>query len=297
LARAKEWIGRRDPRHAVWVNLLPTYANNRQLGVEGEIIRAYWEHVRLFCEIFRPALITYDHYQFQNRGDTPNYLLNLGIIRQNAAAHGVPFWNGVQACTWVPGEAASPASPRIPGPDELRYLVYTTAAYGAQGIYYYVYCRGGHRGSIVSLEGEPDAKFEELKTLNRAFIAIARELRPLRFCGAYLQGVHAPGTTPWCGQALVTITPETPASELEPGKELTDTVLVSRFERAGAPTHLLVVNMEYRKERTIQVTVPGRAERFDPLKGTWSPAGERVELALPRGGGVLLRLDDGGERK
>ena len=33
LARVKEWIRRRDPNHATWINLLPTYANNKQLGV------------------------------------------------------------------------------------------------------------------------------------------------------------------------------------------------------------------------------------------------------------------------
>ena len=47
----------------------------------------------------------------------------------------------------------------------MRYLVYTTAAYGAHGIYYYVYCRKGHVGSIVALDGTPDAKYEALKTL------------------------------------------------------------------------------------------------------------------------------------
>ena len=68
--------------------------------MNGEIIRAYWEHVRLFGEIYRPDFLTYDHYQFQNGGDSSHYFLNLGIIRQNASALGVPFFNGVQACTW-----------------------------------------------------------------------------------------------------------------------------------------------------------------------------------------------------
>ena len=290
LAHTKEWLARRDPNHAVWVNLLPTYANNEQLGVEGEIIRAYWEHVRLFGEVFQPAFITYDHYQLQNGGDSPNYLLNLGIIRQSASAQGVPFWNGVQACTWVPGSAASPSAPRIPGPDEMRYLVYTTAAYGARGIYYYVYCHPGHEGSIASLDGKPDVKFGTIKTLNRAFVAIAKELTPFRFKGAYLQGAHAPGATPWCEQALLTITPETPARGLKPGEELTDTVLVSRFEKSGAAPRLMVVNMDYRKTRTIQVEAPAAAERFDALKGTWTPVGKRFELTLEGGTGALLRL-------
>ncbi len=291
LARIKKWGLTRDSKHPMWVNLLPTYANNRQLGVEGDVIRAYWEHVRLFGEVFRPDFITYDHYQFFNNGDAPNYLLNLGIIRQSAAAQGIPFWNGVQACTWVPSGLASPSAPRIPGPDEMRYLVYTTAAYGAQGIYYYVYYWRGHDGSIASTNGVPDEKYFALKTLNREFINIARELKPLRFQGAYLQGLHAPGTTPWCDQALVDISPATPSAELEPMQELEDTTLVTRFDAPGLPTHLMVVNLDYRKDRTLQLKAPAPFEHFDALEGKWSAVGDsQLSLTLVRGGGVLLRL-------
>ena len=291
LARVKEFVHGLDPNHAAWFNLLPTYANNRQLGVEGEIIRAYWEHVRLFGETYRPELITYDHYQFCNNGDKGNYFLNLGIIRQSASARRVPFWNGLQACTWVPSGRASPASPRIPGVDELRYLVHTTAAYGAHGLYYYVYCRKGHEGTIATLDGRTGEKYEALKTINRDFVAIASVLAPLNFKGAYFQGCHAPGTTPYCAQALLKLAPETPPTELEPLQEMTDTTLVTRFDAPGRPTHLMVVNCDYRKDRTLRVDAPSVVERFDPAARTWSSAGRTFILELVRGGGVLLRLD------
>ena len=302
LAHMKEWVKRRDPNHASWLNLLPCYANHKQLGVGGsgkdekmlgfahDIIASYWEHVRLFGEMFRPEFLSYDHYQFKSNGDAPNYFLNLGIVRQSASAQKIPFWNGLQACTWVPGEAASPRSPRIPEPDEMRYLVYSSAAYGAQGIYYYVYCAYGHRGAIVSVDGKPDAKYEALKTINREFVAIARILSPLNFTGAYFQGLHAPGTTPYCEQALLKIAPETPYAELKPLQELTDTTLVTRFDTPGKPTHLMVVNCDYRKDRTLHIKAPSTAERFDALAGTWSRVGTEFDLSLVRGGGTLLRL-------
>ncbi|MBR3221172.1 MAG: hypothetical protein IKF72_02990 [Kiritimatiellae bacterium] len=214
----------------------------------------------------------------------------MGIIRQCAAAMGIPFWNGVQACSWTPGKLASPSSPRIPGPDEMRYLVYTTAAYGAHGIYYYVYCRKGHVGSIVALDGTPDAKYEALKTLNREFVAIAKILYGLRFKGAYFQGLHPTGTTPYCEQALLEIAPETPYAEVQPLQELTDTTLVTRFDAPGKPTHLMVVNCDYRKDRTLHIKAPTAAERFDALAGTWSPVGAEFDLLIVRGGGALLRL-------
>lgn len=302
LARVKEHINELDPNHAVWHNLLPTYANNKQLGVGGrqgedkrmgfqyDIIAAYWEHVRLFGEIYRPEFITYDHYQLKSNGDASNYFLNLGIIRQSASARKVPFWNGLQACTWVPGHLASPKSPRIPGVDEMRYLVYSTAAYGAHGFYYYVYCRKGHSGTIASLDGKVGEKYEGLKPINRDFIAIAKVLSPLDFTGAYFQGRHAPGTTPYGDQALLKFSPETPYAELKPLEELADTTLVTRFDTPGKPTHLMVVNCDYRKDRTLHVKAPSVAEKFDPASGKWSSVGKEFDLSLIRGGGTLLRL-------
>ncbi|MBR2839174.1 MAG: hypothetical protein IKE55_10350 [Kiritimatiellae bacterium] len=291
VAREVEWLRRVDPKHPAWINLLPTYANNEQLGVDGDIIRAYWEHVRLFGEIVRPDLVTYDHYQFKRTGDGRNYFLNLGIIRQIASARRVPFWNGVQSCSWVPGKLASPRSPRIPGPDEMRFLVYTTAAYGAQGIYYYVYSRRGHDGAIVEMDGTPSDKYEVLKTLNREFVSIARILSRLKFSGAYFQGRHPPGTTPYCEQALLEIAPETPFAELEDLQDLADTSLVTRFDAPDRPPCLMVVNCDYRKDRTIHVKAPMPALRFDALARTWSPVGQEFDLALTRGSGVLLRLE------
>ena len=90
--------------------------------------------------------------------------------------------------------------------------------------------------------------------------------------------------------ALLKITPETPYAELKPLQELTDTTLVTRFDTPGKPTHLMVVNCDYRKDRTLHIKAPSAAERFNPATGTWSPVGEEFDLALVRGGGVLLRL-------
>ena len=306
LAHAKEWLMRQDPAHAVWVNLLPLYANHRQLGVGGkdgeekrmgfrfDTLASYWEHVRLFGEIFRPDFLTYDHYQFNVGGDTPNYLLNLAIIRQSAAAMGIPFFNGVQACTWTPGSLASPSSPRIPGPAEMRYLVYTTLAYGAQGIYYYVYSRPGHEGAIMGLDGTPGPNYEPLKRLNAEFKAIAAQLRPFRFAGAYVSGVHSPGTTPWCEQAVLRIHPETPPSELQPGRICEDTTLVTRFVKDGVLDRFMVVNLDYRKDRSLTIEAPAALERFNPETGAWSVL-QHGRLDLPGGGGGLLRLAEIGK--
>ena len=302
LARVKEFINALDPDHACWHNLLPTYANHKQLGVGGkdgepermgfggDKIAAYWEHVRLFCDIYQPEFITYDHYQLKTDGDSRNYFLNLGIVRQNAAARRVPFWNGLQACTWVPGNLASPRSPRIPNVDDMRYLAHTTAAYGASGLYWYVYGCKGHRGMIAETNGTVGVKYEGVKKINREFIALSRVLRGLSFRGAYLQGAHAPGTTPYGDQALLKLSPESPHSEVKELERHVDTTLVTRFAAADGRTFLMVVNCDYVKDRTLHFQAPFAAERFDPVSGTWSPVGKEFDLAFVRGGGILLRL-------
>ncbi|MDI9432072.1 MAG: hypothetical protein QM570_10165 [Planctomycetota bacterium] len=144
LGKLVAYLRQRDPLHLAYINLFPTYANNQQLGTKGDTVTAYAEHLRLYVEQVKPSLISYDHYQFRLKGDSDQYFLNLAMIRRAALQAGMPFLNIVQACTWAPDAM------RIPNADELRYLVYTTAAYGAQGISYYVYAHPNHHGSLVS---------------------------------------------------------------------------------------------------------------------------------------------------
>ena len=287
-----------DPKHPTWVNLLPTYANNSQLGLEGEIISAYREHVRLFLETYDPAFVSYDHYQLNNGWDTSNYFLNLSIVQQACAARGIPFMNGVQACTWCPPQNfASPSAPRIPGPDEMRYLVYTTLAYGAQGIYYYVYSHPGHRGSIVSQDGVPDAKYHELSKLNPIFVATAKQLRGYRLMGAYFKGYCPRGGTPYGPNAILDFADGTKSEPLPEKKELADSILVSRFDALNRPTRLMVVNLDYRKERSLEITAPSAVTRFDPNTGKWMPLGEKFTLDLAKGEGTLLQVDNSPSRQ
>lgn len=301
LGREKEFIHSIDPCHAVWVNLLPTYANHKQLGVGGsdglmglgtERISAYWEHVRLFCELFQPELITYDHYHFKVKGDGPHYFLNLGIIRQNASARKVPFWNGLQSCTWVVGERASPSSPRIPDADEMRFLVHTTAAYGAHGLYWYVYSGNkDHLGAIVESDGTTGEKYEAIKKINREFLSFSSVLSRLDFKGAFCHGMHPAGTTPYSEQAILVLSPEAPYAEVGDAQRISDTTLVTRFASPDGQTYLMTVNCDYRKARTVHVTAPASAELFDTTSRTWTRVGKEFDLPLMRGGGALLRLD------
>jgi hypothetical protein len=283
LGKLVAYVRQRDPAHLAYINLFPTYANNEQLGTKGDPITAYREHLRQYLQIVRPSLVSYDHYQFAKDGDTAGYFLNLAMIRRASQEAGVPFLNIVQACTWTP-------SMRVPGPDEMRYLVYTTAAYGAQGISYYVYCTAGHTGGIALPDGSPTPIYHTLKSLNREFVAIAKELQPLRSLAVYHAGMMPPGAEPLPQDAPFRLDPPVPPLAYKPPERVRG-VLLGYFGKASKPSHVVVVNLDYKAEAVLTLAGPGNLELFDAAAGAWSPANSpRAELRLLPGGGRLLRV-------
>ena len=277
LGKLVAYLCQRDPLHLAYINLFPTYANNQQLGTKGDTVTAYAEHLRLYVEQVKPSLISYDHYQFRLNGDSDQYFLNLAMIRRTAQEAGVPFLNIVQACTWAPDAM------RIPNADELRYLVYTTAAYGAQGISYYVYAHPNHHGSLVGLDGTPGPLYYAVKSYNREFVAIAKELQPLRSIGAYHTLMRERGCEPLPSDAVFRI--DSASSPVSPRG-----FLLGFFGAGQRPTHVVVVNLDYTTEARATFVGPGVLEQFDAATVQWTPANKAaVELTLPSGGGVLVR--------
>jgi hypothetical protein len=289
LGRLVAYLRERDPAHMAYINLFPTYASNQQLGNQGDTVTAYQAHLRQYVDIVKPALISYDHYQFTTNGDSAEYFLNLALIRQAAQDARLPFLNIVQACTWAP-------SMRVPNADEMRYLVYTTLAYGAQGISYYVYCCPGHTGAIAHADGTPTPLYEPLKTLNRQFAAIALQLQPLRSLGVYHAGMLPPGAQPLPKDAPFTLYPPVRARDYKAPEPVKGALLgcfgpTDKTGRTSAPTHVLVVNLEYQVETVLGIRGPARLEVFDETTGQWWRAKDnRCELHLSPGGGKLVRL-------
>jgi hypothetical protein len=292
LGRLVAYLRERDPAHLAYINLFPTYASNQQLGTKGDTVTAYREHLRQYLDVVKPGLVSYDHYQFSKAGDNDQYFLNLAMVRQTAQQAGVPFLHIVQACTWTP-------SMRVPTADEMRYLVYTTLAYGAQGISYYVYCCPGHTGGIALSDGTPTPIYHALKALNREFAAIATEVQPLRSLGVYHAGMTPPGAVPLAGDAPFRFNPPiAPMSHkpLEPVRGMLLGLFGPATTGVGTanepkPTHAVVVNLDYRAGTVARLVGPGNLETFDASRGAWLPATESpVELHLPPGGGRLLRV-------
>jgi hypothetical protein len=200
------------------------------------------------------------------------------MIRRAAQEAGVPFLNIVQACTWAPDTM------RIPKADELRYLVYSTLAYGAQGISYYVYAHPNHHGSLVSLDGTPGPLYHAVKSYNREFVAIASELQPLRSLGVYHTLMHEPGCEP--------LPPDAPFRlDSAPLPASPRGFLLGLFGATEKPTHVAVANLDYTAEVKAALAGRGDLDLFDATTAQWtSTKRTSLELTLPPGGGELVRI-------
>ncbi|HBO43668.1 MAG TPA: hypothetical protein DD670_07005 [Planctomycetaceae bacterium] len=226
--------------------------------------------------------MSYDHYQFVSEGDLDGYFLNLAMIRSAAQDAGLPFLNIVQACSWTPAR-------RVPQADEMRYLVYTTLAYGARGISYYVYCHPGHTGGIAQPDGTPTPIYHALKTLNREFVAIAEELEHFKSLAVYHAGMTPSGTRALPAEAPFRLDPPVPSLPYDPPERVRG-FLLGYFGTANTPSHVVVVNLDHGAQTVLTMVGPDRLEAFDATTGDWSPIGSpRAELRLPPGGGKLVR--------
>jgi hypothetical protein len=285
MQRLTDYLRAKDPKHPAYINLFPTYASNEQLGTEGDTVAAYKKYVGQFGADVHPALLRYDHSQFAIDRDGPDYFLNLGLMRRAASEAQVPFLNIVQACTWTPAM-------RAPDESQLRYLVYTSLAYGAQGISYYVYSHPGHTPGIATEDGKPTPVYDWLKPLNRDFVSIASQLQPLQSVGVFHAGMLPPGAEALPDTESFRFDPVIAAAKFEPGKRVKG-ALIGTFGpgKEGQATHALVVNLDYQQEQVVSVKAASRLDRYDPASGKWTSApGDALQLRLPGGGGVLVRL-------
>ncbi len=283
LGKLVAFLRERDPAHLAYINLFPTYATNEQLGTKGAAVDAYKEYLRQFIETVKPSLISYDHYQFAQGGDNPDYFLNLMLVRRAALDAKLPLLNIVQASTWTP-------SMRVPGQDELRYLVYTTLAYGGQGISYYVYTAAGHEGGIATADGKPTPAYHALSSLNREFVAVAKELQPLKPRGVLHAGMLPPGAKPLPADAPFRFDPPLRTEEFKPPQPVRGWLL-GYYGTDDRSTHVVAVNLDYKSEATATLVAPGRLESFDAASGNWTAVGSaKLDLRLPPGGGKLVRL-------
>ena len=208
IAEIRDYLRVRDPEHLAYVNISGLWHITSQQQVDD-----YQTYLNDYLSTVQPDLLSYDNYQMMNatfqppygNNDLNGYLWNLGIISDAAQQAGIPFMNIVQA-------VRDNAGWRNPDSNELRYLVYSTLAYGAQGISYYNWYRNYtppgpgeqyYNGDTTAggLEAEswnpivPTDTYTALTPLNAQFVEVATELQRVERIGTYLKG-YAAGSGP-----------------------------------------------------------------------------------------------------
>lgn len=305
LARIVEYLREKDPEHPAWINLLPLGCPPEQYVMsatdwpnlagavkeenerESGRVEAYEAYLNAFIDIVKPEILSYDKYHFEADGkDGEFYFLNLEMIRRAALKANIPFMNIVQASSWSPHM-------RVPTPDELRWLTYTTLAYGAHGICHYVYYYTGspsgdiaeHEGGMADKDGNPTELYYAAKKLNPEFVKIRRQLAGMKSLGAF----HA-GTVPTGVYGLPEDAPFTPDPPI-PTKEYVleqpvEGVLIGLFGERYEAQRAVIVNLDYKNPVTLGIKCQGVLEAYDAERDSWSPA---QHLDLLPGGGVLVR--------
>ncbi len=280
-----------DPNRMTYINLFPNYASNGQLGTNG-----YQQYLSQYMSTVHPSLLSYDHYQFYTNRDAPDYFKNLAIISHTAKQGGIPFLNIVQACSWDPAI-------RVPTTNELRYLTYTTLAYGGQGVSHFVYSAPGFTlgGGMIHADGTPTPLYSAAKSINPQFESIARQVQSLHWIGAYHLGDLPWGFGTSDGSSPMRLPANSPFS-ISPSVANSDYVtnapvrgmLMGFFGAADQllnATCALVVNLNYEEGIRKLVTGPGNLSVFNPATGLWSATGQTSALVtLEPGGGALVAL-------
>ena len=305
LGRLVAYLRQRDPGHLAYINLYPTYANEQQLevsadsaerakvgyptnfagvGTDDKTVLRYREHLKRYVETVKPDLISYDHYHFLKRkadgrpSDGKQYFLNLALIRQAALEVKVPFLNIIQAGT---GEAWW----RQPNAAEMRWLVFTTMAYGGRGISYFTYW--GFRGGLYA-NGQPSPLVQPIALLNKEIAKFGPALLELESTAVYHTAPLPYGTESIPSGAPVQIAGD--------GK-----FVLGLFGKSGRPSAFMIVNRDYERasEVGLKVELPGsRLEELDRETGKWSGgrmlgSDRTVIVGLAAGDGRLFRMKGG----
>lgn len=298
LARLVAHLRELDPAHLAYINLFPTYASAEQLGVstaaaeqarrtfpaifadigaDDEIALRYREYLRQFTTTIQPDLLSYDHYHFLKEKDGEQYFLNLSLIRQTALEVRRPFLNIIQADTiektW-----------RLPNANEMRWLAFTTMAYGGRGISYFTYW-GPRDYNGLYVDGKPRPLLGAVAALNHEILRFGPALMELNSVGVYHSAPLPLGTEGIPAQCPVQITGQ-------------GEFVLGLFGQDSQPAAFMIVNRNYKqpiKARAV-VAIPGRKlEELDRTTGRWvrrqSLRGKRiVKLKLAPGDGRLFRV-------
>lgn len=269
LAVMADLVREAAPGKWAYINLFPNYADAGQLGAT-----SYEEYLERFVTTCHPSQLSYDHYALMDDGSLGGgYWNNLEQMRAVSKRHGLPFWNIVLAVGHF--------SFREPTAADLRFEVFSSLAYGARGIAYFVYFApevGNYRGAAIDQFGHTTPTWSNLQNVNLQIQKLAPTLLELTsddtyHFGAIPAGCHGPGTN-----SLVA--------------SISGEMAVGDFTHTDGTRYVMVVNKNLAKSIPCDPHFrhPPKSLKFiSPYTGQ-AGAFEGEQIWLAPGHGVLLKL-------
>jgi hypothetical protein len=286
LATTRDRLEELDPGHWSYVNLFPSYAPvNEKENYLGS--RNYQEYVDQYMEIFRPEVLSFDHYCIEGyhyrKHDyairiRPEYFENLEIIRAAALKHGVPFW----AFTLISPVFSYPT----PTEGHVRFQLFSNLAYGAKGLQYFTYGPAEGKKGIIDNSGNRMPQYELAKRINWEIQNLGPLLLDLTSTAVFHTSPQPQGTT-WIyeGYGGLLTCEGAPA-------------LFGFFDGPDERKFLMVVNRDPFKAADIALTFDDSVTAVSEIDRS-QPGGHALPLermdgelkfTLPDGDGKLLEL-------
>lgn len=160
------------PDKLYYINLNPIYSSLSQR--DG---RTYKEYIDEYIDVVKPTFLSYDHYPLKKNVEgtylTEDYLLNLEIVSNATKKANIPFWLFIQSI----GYFTAGMENRIPNEADIRWQVYNSLAFGAQGLQYFCYWTPGDDSlasfteAMVDKEGKKTPLYTAVQNVNKEILS------------------------------------------------------------------------------------------------------------------------------
>jgi len=222
------------------------------------------------------GLVSFDNYPVTTDGVRDHFYANLEDVRNESMRAGVPFW----AFSLSTAHGSYPVATRA----AMRLQIFTTLAYGAQGIQYFTYTSPGteewdFHNAPINHNSQRTEVYDRVKELNhevqaKAWVFLGAEVTDVAHTGEVLP----PHTKP-----LTTLPAQIKCVESQG-----EGVIVSQM-RNGADRFLMVVNRDITAQQKVKIECTPEVERIMADGSTIKASVYSPELFIEPGDMLLFR--------
>ncbi len=278
LRRVKDAFGKFSPGKEVFIDLLPTYANNEQLGTAG-----YDEYLKQYVETVNPLYICYDHYHFQNGQARSGFFANMEAVRSKALDAKLDSEIVVLLTKHMSYENISKS--------QIEWEVNMALAYGFKRISYFTFIitegleADGWKNGCMNYKGEKYQHYYDVQEINKWLINLGNELFSKNSEAVFhvSKGTLEEGCEKY-------------ESYGDLGKIDGLSLLVGFFDdRSFMIVNKKYVDSEYGSNSFTLPDVASKLDYFDASQNLWKPYETRnadgiYEVTLGAGEGILMRV-------